>query len=206
MANQWRLPGSTRSTSITNLTLCSKQAKRKWRYKFKFLDLYKEKECLWMENHKDFLNFELKDEVWEQLAQEMCCPERPHPKPDKWRHLVIKWRYNVQLEQLRKQEAKHFDKLNELPRKLRYSDRLQFLIKHTFDRKKNVQAVTPVARTPEPLTSPTQESLAAKCMRLGRCKSKLHTSFGQKLRTMEKIRNKRCCTMCLSPEALHRIL
>lgn len=139
MASDWRLPCTTRSTSITNLTLCTPTVKRKWRNKFKLLDLYKQNECLWMENHKDFLNFELKDELWDQVAQEMCCHEKSIPKPDKWRHLVIKWRYNVHLEELHKQKAIHFDTLDELPRRLRYSDRIQFLINHTFDRKKTVQ-------------------------------------------------------------------
>ncbi|XP_023170576.1 uncharacterized protein LOC111599211 [Drosophila hydei] len=205
MASDWRLPCTTRSTSITNLTLCTPTVKRKWRNKFKLLDLYKQNECLWMENHKDFLNFELKDELWDQVAQEMCCHEKSIPKPDKWRHLVIKWRYNVHLEELHKQKAIHFDTLDELPRRLRYSDRIQFLINHTFDRKKTVQ-VGPRALTPDSLTTAHQVGLAAKSMRLVRCKSKLQTPFGQKLRTMEKIRNKRRSTMSLSPEALHRLM
>ncbi|XP_064539618.1 uncharacterized protein LOC135429284 [Drosophila montana] len=190
-------------TSVTNLTFATPRTKRRWRFYFKLLDLYRKNECLWMENHKDFFNYDLKAEIWQQIAEEMTTTAHRVPTPERWKQLIVKWRYKVQLDQLRRQEAQFFNKVDELPPKLRYSDRFQFLIKHTFDRKKPVKKDVP-APVSEAESVPG-ESLAAKCMRLGRSKSKTRTFFGQKLQTLEHLRNRRGGTMSLTSEAFHRL-
>ncbi|XP_030565433.1 uncharacterized protein LOC115765847 [Drosophila novamexicana] len=191
-------------TSATNLTFATPRTKRKWRLYFKLIDLYRKNECLWMENHKDFFNYDLKAQIWQQIAEEMITTAHPVPTPERWKQLIVKWRYKVQLNQVRRQGAQFYNKVDELPRKLLYSDRFQFLIKHMFDRKKPVKKVVQAPAESE-AESVHGESLAAKCMRLGRSKSKSRTFFGEKLQTLEHLRNRRRGTMSLTSEAFHRL-
>ncbi|XP_043070341.1 uncharacterized protein LOC6562637 isoform X2 [Drosophila grimshawi] len=144
MADQAPVLQSNSSFSLTNLASLSKRRKRKWRHYFKLIDLYKKNECLWMENHKDFCNFALKEDIWEKIAIQMTNRAHPNPVPEKWKRLVVRWRYKVQLEQLHKEQARFYNKIDVLPPKLRYSDQFQFLLKHMFDRNKSAKKVVQV--------------------------------------------------------------
>ncbi|KAL7741159.1 hypothetical protein ACLKA6_018184 [Drosophila palustris] len=114
-------------------------------------------------------------------------------------------RYKVQFEQLHEQEAKFYNQVDELPQKLCYSDKFHFLFKHMFDRKDHK---LPASTTTIPLDKAEelpQESLAAKCMRMGREKVKTRVSFVHKLKVLENLRNRRRSTLLLSPEAFDKL-
>ncbi|KAH8263564.1 hypothetical protein KR044_010543, partial [Drosophila immigrans] len=163
----------------------------------KLLELYKSRECLWMESHKDFFNFALKEKMWEEIASKMVGRKHPNPNVNRWKRIIHTLRYRVKLEQLHEEEAKFNNQVDELPPRLSYSDKLQFLFKHMFDRKET--------ELPGSMSSVTQESLAAKCMRLGRDKVKGRVSFTHKLKVLENLRNRRRCTFTLSPEAFVKL-
>ncbi|XP_034474700.1 uncharacterized protein LOC117781925 [Drosophila innubila] len=179
--------------------------KRRLQMYLKLIDLYSQHECLWMENHKDFFNFALKENLWEEIANQMISPLNPIPNVDKWKRLIHILRYRVQFEQVHQQEAKFYNQVDELPRKLCYSDKFHFLFKHMFDRKdQSLQPSTATMPLDKSEEQP-QESLAAKCMRMGREKSKTRVSFSHKLKAMESLRNRRRSTLLLTPEAFENL-
>lgn len=192
---------SKNSTETSN----SQRTKRRYQMYFKLIDLYREHECLWMESHKDFFNFDLKENAWEEIANEMTGSVHPIPNVDRWKTLIHTLRYKVQLEQLHQQEAKFYNQVEELPPKLRYSDKLQFLLKHMFDRKEQKLQESTTAIPLDTAEEVPQESLAAKCMRMGREKVKTRVSFSHKLKMLESLRNRRRSTLTLTPEAFDRL-
>ncbi|XP_060650157.1 uncharacterized protein LOC132787240 isoform X1 [Drosophila nasuta] len=183
----------------------SLRTKRRHEMYGKLIDLYKRRECLWMENHKDFFNFALKEEMWEEIANAMVGPRHPYPNVDRWKRLIHTLSYRVKLEQLHEQEANYSNQFNELPPRLSYSNKLQFLFKHMFDRKDKELPESMSSIPVDKFEGVTQESLAAKCMRLGRDKLKSRISFSDKLKVLENLRNRRRRTFTLSPEAFARL-
>ncbi|XP_017855022.2 uncharacterized protein LOC108608246 [Drosophila busckii] len=181
------------------------RAKRRQKTHLKLIELYKQNECLWKETDKDFFNIEHKECVWEDIAEQMASnPAKAYP--EKWKGVIHKLRYKVQLDQLRADQAKLFKApLDELPQKPLYAAHLDFLSKK-FDRKSKKPALANLDSVSlASCASKQPESLAAKCMRLGRNQFKKCASMTQKLKSLEDLRNSNCSMMSLTHEALHKL-
>ncbi|KAH8412086.1 hypothetical protein KR222_010093 [Zaprionus bogoriensis] len=190
----------TQSNSMETFigSIRSARARHRLQMYLKLINLYREHECLWMENHENFCNFQLKESVWLQIAETMATSQRPEPDPDKWKRKIHKLFYNVHMQQLHEHEARHLQLMKEeLPPKLWYSDKLQFIFKHRFDRRSHSVEAKPV----RPAILKTSESLATRCMRLGRDKARHGVSFSRKLQALETLRNRRRGMLILTPEA-----
>lgn len=137
----------SRTQSLLTLTASVRSARTRKRLVTytKLINLYRAHECLWMENHVDFFNFALKDEIWDAIAEKMLAltPAQLEPNPDKWKGLIHKLRYKVEMQKVNEEKLKFLKKLEELPRRLFYSDKLQFLSKHRFDRNDRTHPLPP---------------------------------------------------------------
>ncbi|XP_030380630.1 uncharacterized protein LOC115628584 isoform X2 [Scaptodrosophila lebanonensis] len=89
----------------------------------KLIDLYEKHECLWNQFSKDFFNFELRNKIWSEIAEQM----KKNSSPDTWKCILHSLRYNVEIERLREQEASFYNMRVELAPKLVYAEKFKFL-------------------------------------------------------------------------------
>ncbi|XP_022224433.2 uncharacterized protein LOC111075450 [Drosophila obscura] len=166
---------------------------RRMKKYLKLIDLYKGHECLWHQCNSDFFNFSLKEKVWQEIARKM----KKNSESERWKFLIYKLRYNVELERIHQQEAK-FQPDIDLDPPLEYSQKFQFL-NHMFDRKWGKS----------PLPTETTNSHRSACFLLldsVRKNCSKVTSYASKLKDLENLRNNKCSKLSLTPEAFHRIL
>lgn len=127
------------SNSLHTLTASAKssRSRRKLIMYTKLINLYNGYECLWMENHEDFFNFALKEEIWSAIAEKMLplTPKEEEPNPERWKSMIHKLRYKVELENLVEEKAKFYNEPYWPPKRRLYKEKLKFLSRHRFDRK-----------------------------------------------------------------------
>ncbi|XP_043862661.1 LOW QUALITY PROTEIN: uncharacterized protein LOC120457779 [Drosophila santomea] len=163
--------------------------------KLKLIALYEDHKCLWNQCNKDFFNFELKDRIWDAIANEM----KADSPPGFWKHMIHKLRYKVDLGRIQEQ-GERFSGESPQPR-LFYSDKLLFL-NHMFDR----EQVKPLGTIPMHFmnSGPTLETSPSKNLRHIQ-KSKKATPFREKMASLEKLRNHQKSKLVLSREAFEKI-
>ncbi|XP_016989345.1 uncharacterized protein LOC108051683 isoform X2 [Drosophila rhopaloa] len=182
---------SLRRTPITFMP--SPKLMQSPKVKLKLIALYEDHKCLWSQCHKDFFNFERKEQVWEAIANEM----KMDSPPEFWKHMIHRLRYNVDLERIQKQEAK-FSGGTAQP-KLFYTDKLQFL-NHMFDRerkslpKENLKSSVVIL-----------EKLPSRNLRQVRENPKPPTPITEKMASLEKLRNHHSSKLVLTPEAFQKM-
>ncbi|XP_017082463.2 uncharacterized protein LOC108115489 [Drosophila eugracilis] len=164
--------------------------------KFKLIALYEDQKCLWNQCHKDFFNFDRKEEVWEAIANEM----RQDSPTGFWKHMIHRLRYDVELERVQEQGAKFSG--GKVPPKLPYSDNLQFL-SNMFRREKE----SPPEVAPMQLKSSgaNLERHVSKNLRPVQNKPKTRTPITEKLASLEKLRNHHHNKLVLTPEAFRKM-
>ncbi|XP_070067918.1 uncharacterized protein [Drosophila takahashii] len=165
---------SLRRTPIT--FTASPEFMQNAKVKLKLIALYEDHACLWNQCHKDFFNFERKDQIWEAIANEM----KADSPPGFWKHMIHRLRYNVDLERIQEQSAKFSG--DTVPPKLYYSDNLAFL-NHMFNREKIIPARAIIKSSGVTLEKNPSRNLPV------REKPKSRTPISEKLASLEKLRN-----------------
>nr|NP_724314.2 uncharacterized protein Dmel_CG31627 [Drosophila melanogaster]AAN11100.2 uncharacterized protein Dmel_CG31627 [Drosophila melanogaster] len=163
--------------------------------KLKLIALYEDHKCLWNQRNKDFFNFELKDRIWDAIADEM----KADSPSGFWKHMIHKLRYKVEMERIQEQGAK-FSGESPQP-KLFYSDNLLFL-NHMFDR----EGGKPPREIPMHLkpSGPTLEKNPSRNLRHVQEKRK-RTPIREKMASLEKLRNLQNSKFVLSRDAFQKI-
>ncbi|XP_026836919.1 uncharacterized protein LOC6548799 [Drosophila erecta] len=158
--------------------------------KLKLIALYEDHKCLWNQCNKDFFNFELKDRIWEAIANEM----KVDSPSGFWKHMIHKLRYKVELGRIQEHGAK-FSGESPQP-KLFYSDKLLFL-NHMFDREEG--------KPPTIHSGPNRESNPSRNLRHMQEKSSKRTPIREKMASLEKLRNHQNSKLVLTREAFQKM-
>lgn len=145
--SEYNPPSLTHSMLTLTASVRSARTRKRLVTYSKLINMFRAHECLWMENHVDFFNFELKDEIWDTIAEKMLAltPKQLEPNPDRWKSLMHKLRYKVEMQLVNEEKAKFLKEY--VPRRLFYSDKVQFLSKHRFDRNDRTNPVTTVCNS-----------------------------------------------------------
>ncbi|XP_043643504.1 uncharacterized protein LOC122613411 [Drosophila teissieri] len=164
--------------------------------KLKLIALYEDHKCLWNQCNKDFFNFELKDRIWDAIANEM----KVDSPSGFWKHTIHKLRYKVDLGRIQEQGAR-FSGESPQPR-LFYSDKLLFL-NHMFDREQG----KPLRKIPMNLkhSGPTLETSPSRNLRNIQENPSKATPIREKMASLEKLRNHQNSMLVLSREAFQKI-
>ncbi|BFF94494.1 uncharacterized protein DMAD_12109 [Drosophila madeirensis] len=179
--------------SVSTISGEAPEITRRMKKYLKLIDLYKGHDCLWHQCNSNFFNKPVKEKVWKEIARKM----KKKSDTNRWKFLINKLRYKVELERLHQQEAK-FQPDIELPPKLEYSDKFQFL-NHMFDRK--------WGKSPIPTETPIPHRSACFLMLNSARKdcSKV-TSYASKLKALGNLRNNKCSRLSLSHEAFRKMM
>ncbi|XP_017043854.2 uncharacterized protein LOC108089894 [Drosophila ficusphila] len=161
--------------------------------KLKLIALYEDQESLWNQCHKDFFDFERREQIWKAIAEEM----KKDSPPEFWKHMIHRLRYNVELESIQEQEAKHSG--TPVKTKLFYADKFLFL-SHMFHREKG----SPPKERVKWIIPRTGDALEKSPSRTQE-KQKSRTPIMEKLATLEKLRNYQRNKLVLSPEAFQKM-